>query len=191
MMRCGYISSALFFAGLISLAAVPVLANQIDCGTLTSAVPGPTGIDEVLGAQFQWNAPAETVVPGTMAITSSFGNMGAFNFSGETAVPGGNPEFIFTDANHDIMTFTPIDAPFPTSFSGSYSDALHLSIGCGSAGDTCATDGFGGFYLAQGEINITPTPEPGTLAELSLALGGTGFFMWFQRRRKRALPEKD
>jgi len=128
------------------------------------------------------------VVSGTMSV-SAFGDLGSFSFLGVLPNPY---DFQFQNAFGDVFGYIPLPNYLHTSPAfpdvGTY--GLRLGVSCGSANDTCVTDGFSGVYEAQGNMYVTQTPEAGgTLIYLIVGLIGSAVLARWNRTCKEPLRE--
>jgi len=140
---------------------------------------GSTACIETVNISFDWNATTNSIVSGSMPLPAVSGAIvGPYSFANDGPVLGGQG-FLWTDMNGDSVSVNTCGSDcqkFPSV--GAY-NTIDITLLCGSAGDTCFTDGFQGVHPTNGTFTISsgipvfsPPSEPSynfTFTESGLA----------------------
>src|SRR5258708_4071547 len=114
---------------------------------------GNAACTETVDITFDWDVTSSSVAPGSISTAS--GAIGQpFSFANTGPVVGGQG-FLWTDANGDNVSVNTCGfdcQKFPSI--GSY-NTIDVTLLCGTAGDTCFTDGFQGAHPPTGTFTIS------------------------------------
>jgi N-acetylneuraminic acid mutarotase len=147
-----------FLAMLITLASanaqtvVHVAMSDLTFGGAKVCGAGSTTCAETVSISFDWDITTASV--SSMSVSVSGAMPGPFSFASTGPVSGGQG-FLWTDASGDGVSVNTCGlncGQFPST--GAY-NIMDVTLLCGSAGDTCFSDGFNGLHPTKGAFNIS------------------------------------
>jgi hypothetical protein len=149
------IVSALSFAPAPTSAQTTVLVSMSNLNFVGAKVcgGGSTACAETVNISFEWNVTTGSVVAGSMSTVVAGAISEPYTFANTGPVVGGQG-FLWTDTNGDSVSLNTCGAncgKFPSV--GSYNPS-DITLLCGTAGDSCFTDGFSGSHPIKGTFTI-------------------------------------